>query len=105
MKKIFLLICMMLVLTGCDTLKYNTDNNIEDANELTYLLTKIADVPDGWSESDRNCYYYHVDTKIVYFGADNLSSTAGMYIVELKSDKYVNYIYNENANEFIGIER
>lgn len=101
-----LLICIAFTLIGCsaDIPVYDTNNN-KDSDDLKYLITRITDVPNGWSESDNNCYYYQVDTKIVYFGSSNLNSNYGVYLIELKSDKYDNYIYDEDTNEFIGVER
>ena len=98
MKKAILVLSLILCIfsfTGC---------NFQDGTP-SRLLKRVEDIPEGWSDSEVSAYYYEVDTKIVYFGSCDLRTGYGVYLNELKSKDYVNYIYDEEKNEFIGIER
>lgn len=99
-----LVLLSVLSLSGCDyDIRYGS-GNVEakgDSEDLPYLLTRITDLPDEWSSSKYMCYYYHIDTKVVYFGTSNLSTSAVLF--ELKSEEFRNYIYDEESNKFIGV--
>lgn len=93
------LILLSVFCMGCASLKYTN----EGKDEPLYMVTRVKNTPDGWSDSEFQCYYYNNDTKIVYFGSNNLG-TNGALLLELKSEEYRNYIYDEENNKFIGVK-
>ena len=105
-RKSFIAVLLVLscLLTGC-SMRYGTGNvELEGSGKgkLNYLVTRIENVPDDWSVSGYQSYYYNVDTKIVYFGSSSLSSTCAV-LVELRSADYRNYVYDKETNQFVGI--
>ena len=107
---IVVLLAISCLFTGCDsiehTLRYGNENSTSEiSTEYNYFVTRIPneELPDGWSSCDYMSYYYHIDTKIIYFGSNNLS-TNGVMLVELKSKDFRNYIYDTKTKEFIGIK-
>lgn len=71
------LVCSMLLTSGC-SIRHGL-NNAEDKG-LYYLVTPILETPEGWSDSDFQCYYYQVNTHVVYFGNDDLVRSIVCYV-------------------------
>lgn len=108
-KFILLLILGMLTLnvlgcTNADVKEYDPFENIveqvkDDLDEgKSYMFINVEEFPEGWTKTDYSKYCFHVDTKVVYckYGDDTL--------VPLVSKEYRMYIYNEESNEFVGVE-
>lgn len=51
----------------------------------------------GWVFSNSQPYYYHVNTKVIYF-------RIGDYYYELKTAEGTNYLWEENSRLFVGVE-
>lgn len=101
---ITLVVLMTLFISGCDFLMYGSQNSLSSEGSLYYFFTRIEDIPDGWSCCEFQSYYYEVDTKIVYIGSNNLSQN-NTILLELKSNEFESYIYDEESNKFIGVRR
>lgn len=111
MRKRLLVVTILVLsclLTGCTdlghALEYGDENLTRDTG-YTYFVTRIPneDLPDEWHKCTNMSYYYHIDTKIIYFG-DNKLSANGAILVELKSKDFRNYVYDTKTKEFIGIK-
>lgn len=104
-------VCMVLILafTGCSSEKldhmFNPDSSKYHGNvelcDTYYMLTRIVDVPDGWQTAKCQCFYYDINTHIVYVGTANLG-TYGSFVYKMESAEYRCYTYDIETGEFIG---
>lgn len=62
------------------------------------FLVRIEETPKGWIDIKVKKYYYHIDTKIVYFIENGA-------FIKLESETYDKFRYNEKTNEFIGVRK
>ena len=101
-KKLLVLIASITILgsiTGCGDLLHGNGN--VETGQTNYMLTRIENVPDGWETSKYMCFYYDINTSIIYVGKNDMSINSS-FVYELKSDEYRNYVYD--GEDFIGVE-
>ena len=96
-KCLYLVLFIILCFCLCSCGSSNKDSEIRP-------FVYIDDVPDDWSEvASPYCYYYEVDTHVVYIGRDSFHQYGSF--VRLESAEYEGYIYDLNNNQFIGFNR
>lgn len=115
MKKL-VVVCMLLVLTitGCSAKNISkADNNAtklsESVDETAYLLKSIDNVPEGWKTADKQCFYYDINTNIIYVGNTNIGIMSSInrhdvFVYKLESAEYRCYTYDTETGEFVGVK-